>query len=58
MSPMLPKFDYHDPRTLQETLDLLNKLGKDAKLLAGGTDLIVNLRARLERAKNLIDIRR
>ena len=58
MRAMLPKFDYHAPETLQETLDLLDKLGKDAKLLAGGTDLIVNLRARQERAKNLIDIKK
>lgn len=55
---MLPKFDYCAPQTLQETLDLVDKLGKDAKLLAGGTDLIVNLRARQERAKNMIDIKK
>jgi len=54
---MLPKFDYSAPETLQETFELLEKHGRDAKLLAGGTDLIVSLRAREQRPKNLIDIK-
>lgn len=54
---MLPKFDYFAPQTLQETVELLEKHGKDAKLLAGGTDLIVSLRAREQRPKSLIDIK-
>jgi carbon-monoxide dehydrogenase medium subunit len=55
---MLPGFDYYAPGTLQEAIELLDKLGKDTKLLAGGTDLIVNMRARLEHPKNLIDLKR
>lgn len=54
---MLPKFDYYAPETLQDTLELLEKHGRDAKLLAGGTDLIVSLRAREQRPKSLIDIK-
>jgi len=54
---MLPKFDYYAPETLQETLELLEKHGRDARLLAGGTDLIVSLRAREQRPKSLIDIK-
>jgi carbon-monoxide dehydrogenase medium subunit len=54
---MLPKFDYFAPQTLQETFELLEKHGKDAKLLAGGTDLIVSLRAREQRPKSVIDIK-
>jgi CO/xanthine dehydrogenase FAD-binding subunit len=54
---MLPKFDYFAPQTLQETFELLEKHGKEAKLLAGGTDLIVSLRAREQRPKSLIDIK-
>jgi carbon-monoxide dehydrogenase medium subunit len=54
---MLPKFDYFAPQTLQETFELLEKSGKDAKLLAGGTDLIVSLRAREQRPKSVIDIK-
>jgi carbon-monoxide dehydrogenase medium subunit len=43
---MLPNFDYFAPETLQEAVELLDKYGDDAKVLAGGTDLIVSLRAR------------
>ena len=54
---MLPKFDYFAPQTLQETFELLMKHGREAKLLAGGTDLIVSLRAREQHPKSLIDIK-
>ena len=54
---MLPKFDYFAPDNLQETFSLLDKYGKGAKLLAGGTDLLVGLRGRQESAKYLIDIK-
>lgn len=54
---MLPKFDYLAPQTLQEEFELLEKYGKDAKLLAGGTDLIVSLRAREQRPKSILDIK-
>ena len=54
---MLPKFDYFAPQTLQETFELLEKNGREARLLAGGTDLIVSLRAREQRPKSLIDIK-
>jgi xanthine dehydrogenase FAD-binding subunit len=55
---MLPKFDYFAPQTLQETFELLENHGREAKLLAGGTDLIVSLRAREQRPKSLIDIKK
>lgn len=54
---MLPKFDYLAPQTLQETLELLDKHGEMSKLMAGGTDLIVSLRAREQLPKNVIDIK-
>jgi len=54
---MLPKFDYVAPKTIEETLELLDKHGQDARLLAGGTDLIVSLRARERIPKTVIDIK-
>lgn len=54
---MLPKFNYFAPQTLQETLELLEKHGRDAKLLAGGTDLLVSLRAREQHPKSIVDIK-
>lgn len=41
---------------MQEALDLLDKYGYEAKLLAGGTDLIVKMRDGLIKPKHLIDI--
>ncbi len=40
---LLPKFDYHEPSTLEEALHLLSEFGGNAKVLAGGTDLLVKL---------------
>jgi carbon-monoxide dehydrogenase medium subunit len=54
---MLPRFDYIAPKTIEETFELLDKHGQDARLLAGGTDLIVSLRARERIPKAVIDIK-
>jgi carbon-monoxide dehydrogenase medium subunit len=54
---MLPKFDYFAPTSINEILTLLEEYGADGKLLAGGTDLLVNLRAHAEHAKCLIDVK-
>lgn len=38
------EFDYVAPNSLEEVLELLKEKGSSARLLAGGTDLIVNMR--------------
>jgi len=38
------KFDYYAPETLAEAIDLLKKFGDSARVLAGGTDLMVKMR--------------
>jgi 4-hydroxybenzoyl-CoA reductase beta subunit len=43
----LPHFDYHRPEALDELLKLKESVGSAAVVLAGGTDLVVNLRNRL-----------
>jgi CO/xanthine dehydrogenase FAD-binding subunit len=53
----LPKFDYLIPSTIQELTALLAEHGKEAKLLAGGTDLLVLMRDKLARPKYVIDIK-
>ena len=55
---MLPKFEYYSPATLSEALELLERYGEDAKIIAGGTDLLVSMRDRLLKPKNLIDIKK
>lgn len=42
----LPEFDFYEPPTLQEALPLLNS--GNARIIAGGTDLVVALKRRLE----------
>jgi carbon-monoxide dehydrogenase medium subunit len=37
-------FDYQRPSTLEEAVALLDRHGPDARLLAGGTDLVIGLR--------------
>ena len=40
----MKKFDYSKPQTLQEALHLLNQQGQKAKLVAGGTDVMVMIK--------------
>ena len=37
-------FTYFEPATLDEALDLLHQYGEKAKVLAGGTDLLVQMK--------------
>ncbi|OIP35645.1 MAG: hypothetical protein AUK47_16385 [Deltaproteobacteria bacterium CG2_30_63_29] len=50
----LPPFAYHRPRDLEEAVALLSELGPDAKLIAGGTDLLPNMKHGLLAPKHLI----
>jgi CO/xanthine dehydrogenase FAD-binding subunit len=51
-----PPFEYHDPRTVDETLALLGEHGEDAKVLAGGQSLVPLLNFRLARPERLVDV--
>jgi aerobic carbon-monoxide dehydrogenase medium subunit len=55
---ILPKFDYHEPTTLEEALRLLSELGGNARILAGGTDLLVRMKLKVEKPSHLISLRR
>jgi 4-hydroxybenzoyl-CoA reductase subunit beta len=52
----LPSFQLHHPATLQETLSLL-AAHPDARLIAGGTDLLPNLKHRLLEPPHLVSVR-
>ena len=51
-------FDYCAPTSLQEAMDAMAARQGSASLLAGGTDLIVMMRARRKRPDLLIDVKK
>lgn len=53
----LPKFEYFGPRTLKEAVKALTlNMGKSV-LLAGGTDLLVNMKHRVIQPKQVINLK-
>ena len=53
----LPKFNYYRVTSLNEALKLINEL-EDFKVVAGGTDLVMDLKIKRYIPKNIIDISR
>jgi len=49
-------FDYHDPTTLDEALDLISRFGDQARPLAGGQSLVPLMNFRLLRPAHIIDL--
>jgi len=49
---------YYTPTSIEETLRLLAEHGPDARIIAGGTDLLVELRRSVRQTHVLIDITR
>ena len=52
------RFDYIEPPTLKKTFSLLDKHGDDARVIAGGTSLLIMMRQRLLMPKVLISLAR
>lgn len=55
---LLPSFEFHEPSTLEEALQLLSELGGNAKVLAGGTDLLVRMKRKVDKPHHVISIAR
>ena len=53
----LPAFEHVAPASVSEALDLLATPGRRARLLAGGTDLIPNLKHGIEEADLVVSLR-
>jgi CO/xanthine dehydrogenase FAD-binding subunit len=49
-------FEYYDPTTLDEALDLMSRFGEEARPLAGGQSLVPLMNFRLLRPAHLIDL--
>jgi carbon-monoxide dehydrogenase medium subunit len=57
MIKKLKSFEYLKPSTLSEAVSLLEEYGKDARLFAGGTDLLTGMKESGQSPKYLIDIK-
>ena len=55
---LLPKFDYHEPTTLAEACEVMAEFGNRAKPLAGGTDLIVNMKKKILSPEHVVSLGR
>lgn len=53
---LLPKFKYLRPETLEEACAMLSQLNGKARVIAGGTDLMVNMKQKTDRPAYLVDI--
>jgi len=52
------RFDYQEPTTLKKAFSLMEKYGDDARVMAGGTALIIMMRQRLLTPKVVISLGR
>lgn len=55
---LLPQFNYHEPATLAEACEIKGRYREDARLLAGGTDLLVHLKKGLASPEHIISLGR
>ncbi len=54
----IPDFDYYSPDTVEEACTILADLGSDARVLAGGTDVLSKMKNELMAPKALVSLRR
>ena len=52
------RFDYLEPQSIEEALSLLSRYEGKSKVVAGGTDLVLQIRNRAIKAEYVIDITR
>ena len=55
---LLPKFEYHEPATLDEACRITAELRGRGKLLAGGTDLLVNMKKGILSPEDVVSLGR
>ncbi|RPJ72339.1 MAG: xanthine dehydrogenase family protein subunit M, partial [Desulfobacteraceae bacterium] len=55
---ILPRFEFHEPTTVAEACGLMAEYRGQARPLAGGTDLLVNMKKKLLRPPHLVSVGR
>ncbi len=51
-------FEFHNPESLDEVFTLLERYGDDARLMAGGTALVLQMKQRLAQPAHVVGMRR
>jgi carbon-monoxide dehydrogenase medium subunit len=51
---LLPSFDFHEPASIDEACEILATYGPKAKLVAGGTDLMVNMKKKILAPEHIV----
>ncbi len=51
-------FQYHNATSLAEVFDLLNTHGDDARVMAGGTALVIQMKQRLAQPEHVVSLKR
>ena len=52
------RFEYHQPQSLDEASALLAEIGTQASIIAGGTDLLVEIKEELRKPLHVVDIKK
>jgi carbon-monoxide dehydrogenase medium subunit len=52
----LPRFDFHEPASIGEACEILATYGPKAKLMAGGTDLMVNMKKKMLTPDHIVSL--
>ena len=55
---LLPRFQYHEPTSLAEACRMMAELGGGVRPIAGGTDLVVNMRRRTLAPEHVVSLGR
>ena len=55
---MIPPFELHRPESVPDAVGLLAELGEGARILAGGTELVLLLQEGFVEADHLVDVKR
>lgn len=54
----MPRFEYLEPLSIQEAIEILSRYGEEAKLISGGTDVLVDIRKKKLSPKYLVSLDR
>lgn len=54
----LPQFEYDEPQSIKDACEVLTAFGEAAKPLAGGTDLMVNMKKRVVQPSRVLSLKK